>query len=667
MRVKFFLLNVLILFVVTIKAQNSCPVGYQLRNVRCLNSPSMTQECIPANYTCNSCWQVEWQYCNGSNNKGYENASTYEDALKIANESIKNMESCKGSMGLDYNNYRIFIAGGDYCTKSNSNSQSTSSGNGNSNGNSINQSSNKSSNNNQTSTSNNQYQGGSRDLQLQSEIQFFYVQHHNAEEKLEEIKKKYPDNAMLYENNYRAKLQQLLNSVKSEDSKNNPSLETVKAFRSQLDQLIEQMATAETMALNNSNTQKTQQQQYQNQANDYLNKAQDTNQNAISRQMNLDLSKTNAIMAGNSNSKISSTYAQDYLKTLDAQRKLKDSYNEALISSIGNLILGEMNKRADERIAKMQTDMSAKFKTLDLIQDKQKVIFDSIESYYYNANNAKCFELGQACRDYTYLNLLYQYNHWEPDHWVFQKDIKEAEGITNGYFLFKYPKEYQRKYTFTSVAVEKFILPDIFQLPVCRLSNKDIGRTAVYEQSFANLLDCKKCEQLDLLDGIYSISCPKKTKVDYNEDSAITKFETAIYSGIIDKPVDALDYASATVWYNCLNSKKLSTINDLLNGIKSCIKYYKMSKSWSGFFAKNDYTVNNYLKISEYTINYYFLGYYMLLLNELASDKDFVLWVKERYNSLFKINFNRDTVIDEISSIKMYPEKWFPESASNIK
>jgi sugar-specific transcriptional regulator TrmB len=327
MRVKYFLLSVLTFFNVSIiGAQNSCPLGYELRNIKCINSPSMTQQCIPANYSCNSCWQVEWQRCNGTG-KGYENASNYEDALKIATDRKKDMESCKGSMGLDYNNYRIFIAGGEYCTNSNSNSQ-TSNGRSNSNSNGIiNNQSNNNSANNQATISNSQNQGRSGDLQLQAEIQFFYVQHHNAEEKLEDIKKKDPANAKTYETTYRTKLQQLLNSVKNEAAKNNPSIETLKAFRKQLDQLMEQMVTAETMALNNSNSQKTQQ-QYQNQANSYSNQAQNTNQSAISQQMNLDLAKTNAIMAGNS---------QQISDLSKQQVQLTEKANQQLINSSVNL------------------------------------------------------------------------------------------------------------------------------------------------------------------------------------------------------------------------------------------------------------------------------------------------------------------------------------------
>jgi hypothetical protein len=316
--------------------QSSCPLGYELRNVKCLNSPSVTQTCVPINYTCNACWQVEWPHCK-DDGKGYENASTYEDALKIANDRIKNMKSCDGAMGLDYNNYRIFIAGGDYCktpNPSNNNSSNNKTGNL-----SVGSQSTSNNNTNSSTSSNNQNGNGNRDLQLQAEIKFFYVKHHNAEEKLEEIKNKYPANAVQYENNYRAKLQQLLNSVKSEDAKSNPSLETVKEFRSQLDKLMEQMASAETLSLNNSNAQKIQQQQYEKKADNYLNQAQNTNQSTTSQQLNLDLAKTNAIMSGNS---------QQVAEINKQQTQLNEKTNQQLINSSTNLLNAISQYSADK-------------------------------------------------------------------------------------------------------------------------------------------------------------------------------------------------------------------------------------------------------------------------------------------------------------------------------
>jgi len=73
-----------------------------------------------------------------------------------------------------------------------------------------------------------------------------------------------------------------------------------------------------------TNNKTTEKQQYQNQANNYLNQAQNTNKSAISQQLNLDLAKTNAIMAGNQQQ-------VQQIQQLQSQRRQES--NEQLVNS----------------------------------------------------------------------------------------------------------------------------------------------------------------------------------------------------------------------------------------------------------------------------------------------------------------------------------------------
>jgi TPR repeat protein len=290
MKVSIFLFSFFVILTGIAKAQISCPLGYQLRNVKCLNSPSMTQECIPANYTCNSCWQVEWPYCNGSNNKGYENASTYEDALKVAEYNKSHYESCKGSSGLDYNNYRIFIAGGDYCKTNglNNNSNGTSNNSGGTNSQTTSDLSNNNTKNNLNSDSKKEIDN------LKST--FYTVSYTKALSKLNTIKQANPQKAGDYTNTYWPKINYYEQIFTKEYNKgDNANLSMLRQYIRELDNLVEKMGlTGDTDKQSNDN----QKQQYQNQPNVYLNNAKDNNQNGISQQLNLDLAKANAIMTG---------------------------------------------------------------------------------------------------------------------------------------------------------------------------------------------------------------------------------------------------------------------------------------------------------------------------------------------------------------------------------
>jgi hypothetical protein len=90
-----------------------------------------------------------------------------------------------------------------------------------------------------------------------------------------------------------------------------------------------------------------QRQQYQNQANFYLNASQNDNQSAISRQLNLDLAKTNTYMSGD---------ARQLQRVQQQQNLLNQQNNQQLAQSTANLIGAVSDLIEAKRQRKLERD-----------------------------------------------------------------------------------------------------------------------------------------------------------------------------------------------------------------------------------------------------------------------------------------------------------------------
>lgn len=113
LRMQYSLVIIFTLFVLNTNAQNNCPQGYEERDVRC--SGKIVTKCIPINYNCKDCWDIEWQKCDGSWNGGLAWHSSYEKCLEDA-ESTKNgnlYHPCPEIMNKYA--YRIFCDDPEFC------------------------------------------------------------------------------------------------------------------------------------------------------------------------------------------------------------------------------------------------------------------------------------------------------------------------------------------------------------------------------------------------------------------------------------------------------------------------------------------------------------------------------------------------------------------------
>jgi len=97
-------------------------------------------------------------------------------------------------------------------------------------------------------------------------------------------------------------------------------------------------------SITNVNT--AQRQQYQNQANYYLNLGQNDNQSSISKQLNLDLAKTNAYMSGNSQQLQQIQQQQDQQNKQNSQQLTQSVVN--FVGAVGNLMEVNRQRRLEQ-------------------------------------------------------------------------------------------------------------------------------------------------------------------------------------------------------------------------------------------------------------------------------------------------------------------------------
>jgi hypothetical protein len=110
---KYYLLLFFIMLALISSAQNSCPQGYSEKSVKCNGTISI--KCVPDNYTCDKCWSIEWQKCDGNWSGGLAWHSSYEKCLEDA-EKTKNgtlYQPCPEIMNKYV--YRIYIDNSGFC------------------------------------------------------------------------------------------------------------------------------------------------------------------------------------------------------------------------------------------------------------------------------------------------------------------------------------------------------------------------------------------------------------------------------------------------------------------------------------------------------------------------------------------------------------------------
>jgi hypothetical protein len=111
---KNFLLFIFALFSLITTAQNNCPPGYSQRYVKCHGNFSI--KCIPDDYNCKQCWNIEWKKCDGTWNGGLAWHSSYEQCLADG-ERTKNgtlYHDCPGELMNKYE-YRIYCDDSEFC------------------------------------------------------------------------------------------------------------------------------------------------------------------------------------------------------------------------------------------------------------------------------------------------------------------------------------------------------------------------------------------------------------------------------------------------------------------------------------------------------------------------------------------------------------------------
>lgn len=97
-----------------VNAQENCPQGYEQREVKC--SGKIVSKCVPVNYTCNKCWSIEWQKCDGNWGGGLMGHSTYEKCLEDAQKTISGTLFHECPEIMNKYKYRIYLDDSKFCS-----------------------------------------------------------------------------------------------------------------------------------------------------------------------------------------------------------------------------------------------------------------------------------------------------------------------------------------------------------------------------------------------------------------------------------------------------------------------------------------------------------------------------------------------------------------------
>jgi hypothetical protein len=183
-----------------------------------------------------------------------------------------------------------------------------------------------------------------------------------------------------------------------------------------------------------------------------------------------------------------------------------------------------------------------------------------------------------------------------------------SKDITTGdYISFKYNAQFSADNTrFNFVALERYTIPDVLFMPICRLSDTKIARKDNYRRSFGYISDCKRCSNLRIAGGqngwlTESIKCTATEM--YDEIAAINAMQQNLYDGKVDNNIDLLDYATTRAWYNNLKLKNAKTIQDITDLLKANEAYLdnsiKRSKTTLGLNERR------YSSFADIIANYY--------------------------------------------------------------
>ncbi|MCB9187531.1 MAG: hypothetical protein H6601_12405 [Flavobacteriales bacterium] len=102
----------------TAQAQSGCPVGFEMRDVKCKGE--ISKRCMPINYECRNCWYVRWEPCPGGQHSGLDMFHTYEKALEVALSKRRSPQ--KECFLWDENNFSIYLQDESTCSGSQSSS-----------------------------------------------------------------------------------------------------------------------------------------------------------------------------------------------------------------------------------------------------------------------------------------------------------------------------------------------------------------------------------------------------------------------------------------------------------------------------------------------------------------------------------------------------------------
>ena len=115
MRIKSAIILFVLVCYKTVCCQEECPVGYELKKVRC--NEGILDKCVPQNYSSDNLWTVKWDPCPGQKLGGENSFHTYQEALEVAQkgENNNNWDENGNCHWWDSKKYVIYLDDQKFC------------------------------------------------------------------------------------------------------------------------------------------------------------------------------------------------------------------------------------------------------------------------------------------------------------------------------------------------------------------------------------------------------------------------------------------------------------------------------------------------------------------------------------------------------------------------
>lgn len=224
---------------------------------------------------------------------------------------------------------------------------------------------------------------------------------------------------------------------------------------------------------------------------------------------------------------------------------------------------------------------------------------------------------------------------------TYEKGKPANEDTRNYYCNLKYGGKFQ-----SFDPIQKF--PDLFNVPICKLSIQSITRNPKVIEAFRLFNDCTVCDHLKYHGAKLSVPCDNNTSPTVNVDSALNILKQTMVSTYPKNKIELFDYIEGSIYYVYLYNKKAKTIEAVLDGLKFIANFYKTYNDKCSSMASNNELVNSNANTYEAgvyrsmmgTMDYYTIYYYYTIYISAENQdlKDWAVWRVKHFTPTWRLS-----------------------------